>query len=554
MPTIRYVQRPSAVASSAHVRPETVSSGANGNTLAGAGRPDVANGSSHGSSAFAGPAAANEYSSNNNGAGNPLAAAAAGVQLPSAGIGRLSAPPPHVHAPHGAQLPPQAQSHQKAVVTPNHPTAASRYDADPADQFADAEEDEDEEGKEVDNDNLLASALLRRHQQTTSTRYSPFASTNSSVGREESTTKPAAAAAAAAAAGAAAGTADDSIKPASASASASMPTASTPYEYEYMPMPPLGDGACTPKSAEPSTTGNTPAAPNDHKVHTGQFEDALPTAEDGGANATLNTSAGARTCISKCEEPSRRDAEVNNNNNNALGQQQMEQGIEISEKEEKAQEEGQGNDGDIAADAAANKDAEAAAAGAAIGGINDATTSATAEAEVAAADAEPDADADATDDSDKAEEELPPAFKVELGKAILRLQKQVKEDVLDKSNVRSIGCILGKRHKLVGPTLFKETLELPEVKDSDAATEDTKERIAKWEAVVETKDIIEGVGPHDVLFGRGGRTNIHEGNVYYRAVLQKYKMDYINASKNTKPDLSREIVYIWRNLEPVSLT
>ena len=554
MPTIRYVQRPSAVASSAHVRPETVSSGAaTGGTLAGAGRPGVAtrNGSSHGSTVFAGPppaaAAAKEYSSNNNEAGNPLAAAAAGVQLPSAGVGRLSAPPPHVHAPHGAQLPPQAQSHQKAVVTPNHPTAASRYDADPSDQFADADEDEDEEEKEVDNDNLLASALLRRHQQTTSTRYSPFASTNSSVGREESTTKPAAA-------GAAAGTADNSTTP--ASASASMPTAST-YEYEYMPMPPLGDGACTPKPAEPSTTGNTSAVPNAHKMHTGQFEDALPTAEDGGANATLDTSAGApgaRTCISisKCEEPSRRDAELSNNI--APGQQQMEQGIEISEKEEEAQKEGQGNDGDIAADAAANKDAEAGAAGAAVGGVNGASTSATAEAKVAAADADADADADATDDSDTAEEELPPAFKVELGKAILRLQKQVKEDVLDKSDIRSIGCILGKRHKLVGPTLFKETLELPEVKDSDAATEDTKERIAKWEAVVETKDIIEGVGPHDVLFGRGGRTNIHEGNVYYRAVLQKYKMDYINASKNTKPDLSKEIVYIWRNLEPVSLT
>ena len=91
------------------------------------------------------------------------------------------------------------------------------------------------------------------------------------------------------------------------------------------------------------------------------------------------------------------------------------------------------------------------------------------------------------------------------------------------------------------------------MKDSDAAKEDVKERMAKWEAVVETKNIIRGIGPHDVLFGRGGRTNIHEGNVYFRNLLQKYKMDYINASKNTKPDLSREIVYIWRNLEPVSL-
>ena len=293
-------------------------------------------------------------------------------------------------------------------------------------------------------------------------------------------------------------------------------------------------------------------------MHAGQFDDFdddLPSAAKGGTN----------TNTSNDEEPPQMEAGLDTHR-----QQQTEQEIEVPEKEEAAKE-GHANSGDAVgadanadadfaidadADAYAGADAKADTTDTAVGDDDDPNTTSATEVE-AAADVAPGADAgastsDAEPENDDATE-LPPAFKIEIGKAIVRLQKQIKEDVLDKTHLRSIGCILGKRHKIIAPTLFKETLELPEVKDSDAATEDVKERMAKWEAVVETKNVIKGIGPHDVLFGRGGRTNIHEGNVYFRNLLQKYKMDYINASKNTKPDLSREIVYIWRNLEPVSL-
>lgn len=499
MPTIRYVQWPSAAASSAQLRPEHVSSGGATGTsaiaLAGAG-PD---------NKFAGPTApADDSSSNNDGIKNSHASTHARGE--SEGAGRLlSAPPPpppppgvgiHAGQVSQAQAQAQAQLQQKAVVTPDKPTAVSRFDTpdDDANQFADADEDDGEdddengkdEGSKVDNDTLLASAS-RQNQSTSSCE------TSSSLGLQNnqySTTKPAAA--------------DNSTTMAAASA--------------------------------PNTT-----APHAHKMPAGQFDDLgddLPSAANV-SDTIANTSNG--------EEPPQVGAGL--------------QEIEVPGEQEAAKEGHANSEGGAHADAAAHAevDAKVDTTDPAVGDDDDPNTTAATEVEAAAdVDVAAGADAGASSSDPEPEEydatELPPAFKIEIGKAIVRLQKQIKEDVLDKTHLRSIGCILGKRHKLIGPGLFKETLELPEVKDSDAATEDVKERIAKWEAVVETKNIIHGVGPHDVLFGRGGRTNIHEGNIYFRNLLQKYKMDYINASKNTKPDLSREIVYIWRNLEPVSLT
>lgn len=46
----------------------------------------------------------------------------------------------------------------------------------------------------------------------------------------------------------------------------------------------------------------------------------------------------------------------------------------------------------------------------------------------------------------------------------------------------------------------------------------------------------------DVLFGRGGGTNIHPGNVTFRKMIEAKRNDYLMASKNDKPDISRSIV------------
>ena len=82
--------------------------------------------------------------------------------------------------------------------------------------------------------------------------------------------------------------------------------------------------------------------------------------------------------------------------------------------------------------------------------------------------------------------------------------------------------------------------------------EDMTDRMARCEVAVGKKVSGNDIGPHDVLLGRGVRNNLHGGNVTFRRLLGKYKMEYILGSGIVKPDLAREIVYTWRNLEPVS--
>ena len=54
--------------------------------------------------------------------------------------------------------------------------------------------------------------------------------------------------------------------------------------------------------------------------------------------------------------------------------------------------------------------------------------------------------------------------------------------------------------------------------------------------------------PHnnDVLFGRGGGTNHHPGNKRYREMVEERKSRYVNATRSEKPQISQEIVQIWR--------
>lgn len=47
---------------------------------------------------------------------------------------------------------------------------------------------------------------------------------------------------------------------------------------------------------------------------------------------------------------------------------------------------------------------------------------------------------------------------------------------------------------------------------------------------------------NDVLFGRGGLTNRHTGNLRYRDLVSLHRPDYVNASKMDKPNVSRRIV------------
>lgn len=56
--------------------------------------------------------------------------------------------------------------------------------------------------------------------------------------------------------------------------------------------------------------------------------------------------------------------------------------------------------------------------------------------------------------------------------------------------------------------------------------------------------------PHDVLCGRGGRTNNHTGNEKFRTLVQSQKVRYLKSSKSEKLQVSRDIVRAVRAQNP----
>jgi len=53
---------------------------------------------------------------------------------------------------------------------------------------------------------------------------------------------------------------------------------------------------------------------------------------------------------------------------------------------------------------------------------------------------------------------------------------------------------------------------------------------------------IKAYNENDVLSGRGGGTNQHDGNCYFRALINKNREQYLRAKKNDKPFISLSIV------------
>lgn len=48
--------------------------------------------------------------------------------------------------------------------------------------------------------------------------------------------------------------------------------------------------------------------------------------------------------------------------------------------------------------------------------------------------------------------------------------------------------------------------------------------------------------PNDVLLGRGGATNNHEGNKRYRTIVQDHQSEYLNSRKKSKVSIAQKIV------------
>ena len=73
---------------------------------------------------------------------------------------------------------------------------------------------------------------------------------------------------------------------------------------------------------------------------------------------------------------------------------------------------------------------------------------------------------------------------------------------------------------------------------------------ADYESIGEINGFIHTPGEHDVLFGRGGAINSHEGNIMFRRVVNEEKEAYFRANKTDKPKIAYRVVEIIRNLDP----
>lgn len=88
-----------------------------------------------------------------------------------------------------------------------------------------------------------------------------------------------------------------------------------------------------------------------------------------------------------------------------------------------------------------------------------------------------------------------------------------------------------------------ETSEGDENQNNDSPTEARMVNGEDWNHITKP-------GLHDVLLGRGGGTNNHCGNIKFRKLVNEHKMRYLACSKVEKPKVARQVVILWRKLDP----
>jgi hypothetical protein len=67
---------------------------------------------------------------------------------------------------------------------------------------------------------------------------------------------------------------------------------------------------------------------------------------------------------------------------------------------------------------------------------------------------------------------------------------------------------------------------------------------------IEGEEEIEEPGVNDIILGRGGGASNHPGNVNFRKLVNRYKIQYLACSKNDKPRVAKLVVKMWRNQWP----
>mmetsp|Transcript_10907 Transcript_10907/g.16352 ORF Transcript_10907/g.16352 Transcript_10907/m.16352 type:complete len:694 (-) Transcript_10907:105-2186(-) len=119
-----------------------------------------------------------------------------------------------------------------------------------------------------------------------------------------------------------------------------------------------------------------------------------------------------------------------------------------------------------------------------------------------------------------------------------------------------------KKEKDQQVTESKNQQEQPSLKDEDRQTSlgEAEAEVAKVsvdEDEDDTQDYsnwpMEGIkdpSKNDVLYGRGGGTNHHDGNKRYRKMVEGRKVDYVNSKRLDKPLVALDIIRQWRGQRP----
>lgn len=91
-----------------------------------------------------------------------------------------------------------------------------------------------------------------------------------------------------------------------------------------------------------------------------------------------------------------------------------------------------------------------------------------------------------------------------------------------------------------------DQLDLIKQKSSaSSCSQDDEEDYSNWPL-----QNIREPGDNDVLYGRGGGTNHHDGNKRYRKMVEQRKVDYVNSKRLDKPLVALDIIAQWRKQKP----
>ena len=92
----------------------------------------------------------------------------------------------------------------------------------------------------------------------------------------------------------------------------------------------------------------------------------------------------------------------------------------------------------------------------------------------------------------------------------------------------------------------KDSIHIANCNSGDNASDNNNNK-CDW---IEGEEEIEEPGDNDIILGRGGWSSNHQGNVNFRKLVSRYKIQYLACGKNDKPWVSKLVVKMWRNQSP----